>query len=51
MCIRDSVKIVGCRIRNGIVKKGGKVKVYRGGVGDEANVVYDGMLQFFLLMI
>lgn len=41
---RKFVKIVGCRIRNGTVKKGGRVKVYRGGVGDEGNVVYDGML-------
>jgi translation initiation factor IF-2 len=41
---RKTVKIVGTRVRNGIVKKGGRVKVFRGGVGDEGNVVYEGML-------
>jgi len=40
---RKFVKIIGCRVRNGAVKKGGRVRVYRGGAGDEANVVYDGM--------
>lgn len=39
---RNFIKIVGCRIRNGIITKGKKVRVYRGGM-DEAAIVYDGM--------
>jgi len=38
------MKIVGTKVRNGIVKKGGRVTVRRGGVGEEGKVVYEGVV-------
>lgn len=41
---RKTMKIVGTKVRNGIVKKGGRVTVRRGGVGEEGKVVYEGVV-------
>ncbi|KYG50068.1 hypothetical protein M433DRAFT_130715 [Acidomyces richmondensis BFW] len=40
---RKKVRIAGCKVRNGSVGKGGRVRVFRGAVG-EGEKVYDGTI-------
>lgn len=41
---RKYQKVAGCKVRNGGVAKGGRVTIYRGTVGDEKSVVFDGVV-------
>ena len=40
---RKTVKVAGCKVRNGSVGRGNKVRVWRGGVGVEGAMVYEGL--------
>ena len=39
---RTTVKVAGCRVTNGTVSRNSKARVYRGEVGSESTIVFDG---------
>lgn len=39
---RRTTRVLGCRVRNGVIARGARVRVFRGAVGDENSVVWEG---------
>lgn len=39
---RASMRVAGCRVTNGMILRSSRARVYRGGVGSEGSIVFDG---------